>query len=180
MFYLLSTKQVIGLQTCKNKFLKTTNEYLELFEGVPHFCLLNRVLISLIQCFTERLFSWYRGPDFLSQPMRNPGSQGLKTTNFPNLRSNQDRDLDLPVTSQSVLHPSETSVPLAVFPGPGCEGSHCPGPQLSSGFISDHGHSLPPGRAAPSGCSCYQQESDDCPAITFPDWSGDTNSHSQS
>lgn len=123
---------------------------------------------------------WYRGPDFLSQPMRNPGSQGLKTTNFPNLRSNQDRDLDLPVTSQSVLHPSETSVPLAVFPGPGCEGSHCPGPQLSSGFISDHGHSLPPGRAAPSGCSCYQQESDDCPALTFPDWSGDTNSHNQS
>lgn len=59
------------------------------------------------------------------------------------------------------------------------QGFHCPGPQLSSGLMSDHDHSLPPGRTAPSGCSCFQQESDDSPALTFPDWSGDTNSHSQ-
>lgn len=56
-----------------------------------------------------------------------PGSQGLKTTNFPNLRSNQERALDLPKSlDQPVLHPSETSVPPAALPGPDCECSKVP------------------------------------------------------
>lgn len=106
-----------------------------------------------------------------------PGSQGLKPTNFPNLRSNQERALDPPVTKISLFYLlQKRQCPLQFSQAQAVNAARFP---VSSELISDHDHSLPPGRTAPSGCSCFQQEPDDSRALTFPDWSGDTNSHSQ-